>query len=633
MKARYATMLTVLTVTLASAQQTWVCRNGECPWHDRMDRYVIGDLPAEYASDTPMLQQACSSPRRLLLPREGIRRAIIALCSVDAKVFVEKLNLQPTGKTLQLYNASGTKALMSYVIFTYDNPPKVTNFPGAKAGVMLLSLQDGTSATSATPAEATATRPRIPAKTNSYTPEERACPWHDRAGKWLMVDVPEALKHGNPIPMQSCTARNIVLPGAMFEAMTIGVTDKDVSRLPQAIRSKLSDTGLDFNIQAPGGGAKLPYSVFTYNHPPREIAPKGLFAGLVLLSLTSTPALPDLPTPATASKDIMPKEQEFSAQEWPFEPGPRTVKMHVETPPQGINSDTGIMLCLHNWGGRYDQSAYVQWCVNFAKRYNVITASVNYLQSGGGEPRIIGEKPYDHGYLQAIDCLRALYHIQKKLRDTETAFNPRRCYSMGGSGGGNVSLMVNKFAPATFACVVDICGMPGLTDGIAFGTGEYGSSLNAGYVRDADSPAFLSKDMQEIRNPGHLAHLKLQYAVNPANKVVIVHGLDDRSCPAVHKMEIFKNMVHTGFRPDGHFLTTKDIGKHGITTTGHAVGNRQAVTESFADCYMLTDGPLALAVPGPTDFEKAEKVIYTTTNGTFVIDYSQGPPSITFAAE
>ena len=174
-------------------------------------------------------------------------------------------------------------------------------------------------------------------------------------------------------------------------------------------------------------------------------------------------------------------DQEFIAQEWPFEPGERKVKMHVEAPDAGINDNTGLMLVLHNWAGRYNEAHYVQWCKAFADRYNVVAASVNYLQSGGGEPTIAGEKPYDHGYLQAVDCLRALYHIQRQITDAAITFNPRRCYAMGGSGGGNVALMANKLAPHTFACVVDICGMPGLTDGIAYGTGEYGSKLNAGY--------------------------------------------------------------------------------------------------------------------------------------------------------
>lgn len=327
---------------------------------------------------------------------------------------------------------------------------------------------------------------------------------------------------------------------------------------------------------------------------------------------------------------MLENEQEFIAQEWPFQPGERRVKMHLELPAAGISANTGLMLVLHNWGGRYNEPHYVAWCRRFADRYNVIAVSVNYLQSGGGEPVIPGEKPYDHGYLQAIDCLRALYHIRRQLQDAGVKFNPRRCYSMGGSGGGNVSLMVNKFAPHTFACVVDICGMPGLTDGIAYGTGECGSQLNAGYSRDPNSPAYLSPARQELLDPGHPSHLALQYAANPANKVVIVHGLDDTSCPAIHKITIFRNMVAAGFRPDAHFLTPWHVDGEAVTTTGHPVGNRDRVVERFADCYLREEGEAALQIPGPEDFERASQVIYPVTGGRYVIDYSQGPPSIWF---
>ncbi len=340
-----------------------------------------------------------------------------------------------------------------------------------------------------------------------------------------------------------------------------------------------------------------------------------------------------VPKEAKGVSGILQREQIIEAQEWPFAPGPRTVKIHTEEPSGGINANTGMMLCLHNWGGIYDQPVYLEWCRAFADRFNVATCSVNYLQSGDAGLQNLKEKPYDHGYLQAIDCLRALYHIQKRLKNAGVAFNPRRCYSMGGSGGGNVTLMVNKLAPHTFACVVDICGMPGLTDGIAFGTGEHGSGLNAGYSRDPASPTHLTKDMQEIRDPGHPAHLKIQYEANPGNKVVIVHGLDDASCPAVHKITIFRNMVAAGFRPDGHFLTQWHIDGKAVKTTGHPVGDRQQVVIRFADRYMLEDGDMALQTPGPNDFERGEEVVFPTGGGRYVVDFSAGPPTIRFEAK
>jgi predicted acyl esterase len=63
-----------------------------------------------------------------------------------------------------------------------------------------------------------------------------------------------------------------------------------------------------------------------------------------------------------------------------------------------------------------------------------------------------------------------------------------RLFIMGGSGGGNITQMAAKFAPHTFAVAVDCCGMPGMIDAIAFGTGEWGTSLNAAWSRDPAEP-------------------------------------------------------------------------------------------------------------------------------------------------
>ena len=54
------------------------------------------------------------------------------------------------------------------------------------------------------------------------------------------------------------------------------------------------------------------------------------------------------------------------------------------------------------------------------------------------------------------------------------------------------------------------------------------------------------------------------------------------------------------------------------------------VTMRFGDVYMLEKGSLALEVPGPNDFERREAVIFPTAAGQVVIDYSEGPPSVSY---
>jgi len=579
----------------------------------------VSELPDKYVGKTPVPQQSCTT-KTVELPDGDAEEVLIAISTLQSEQFAAQLKLEKTGDQLSIAPPAGGAALV-YDILTYREPPKHTDFPGATAGIILLSW----------PGELGAAATQVPER--SYVPGDKAAPWHDRVGKWQMVDVPAALAGGEPVAQQSCTERSLVLPEDGLAEAIVGVAVGDLDRLKARadLWPSFSDTGLRFAVQSPAGGEKLPYAVLTYAKPKKTTSFTDFTAGVILLAVKRQGETATQPAQKGLT-GVLQTDQEFVAQEWPLSPGERKVRMHVETPTAGITPNTGLMLVLHNWGGTYNEAHYVAWCREFADRYNVVAISVNYLQSGPQEQAGPDAKPYDHGYLQAIDCLRALYHVRRQLTEAKVAFNPRRCYSMGGSGGGNVTLMVNKLAPHSFACVVDICGMPGLTDGIAYGTGEYGSHLDARYSKDPQSPAYLSADMQQIRDPGDPRHLATQFEANPQNKVVIVHGLDDASCPAVHKITIFRNMVAAGFRPDAHFLTAIDVDGEVISTTGHAVGAREKIVERFADLYMLPDGKLALQVPGPDDFESAAEVVYPTDGGKFVVSYA-GPPTVRFEAE
>ena len=174
---------------------------------------------------------------------------------------------------------------------------------------------------------------------------------------------------------------------------------------------------------------------------------------------------------------------EIAAQAWPHKPGPRTVRVKIHYPGgklANVTPQTGVMLTLHNWGGTD--------CVGtanpntLANRLNVIAICVNYLQSGR-KASVEDPKPYDCGYLQALDALRALHHIIDGLQKAGIKFDDKRLFCTGGSGGGNVTLMANKLAPRTFACVIDMCGMKKLSNDIAFNL-PGGTGLNARWSRD-----------------------------------------------------------------------------------------------------------------------------------------------------
>ena len=315
----------------------------------------------------------------------------------------------------------------------------------------------------------------------------------------------------------------------------------------------------------------------------------------------------------------LPEMSRFEGQEFFRIPGPRQVDMYSTFPEHGTNENTGIMLVLHNWGGTWDFCA--SWCRILSEKFNLICLSVNYLQSGWR----LGDMTYDFGVIQSSDCLRAIYWMRDFLNRNNIPYNPRRTFSGGASGGGNLSQMVNKFAPRTFGCIVDMCGMSGLSDDMAFGNGI----LNAGYSRDPEHPAYRTAAMQEIRDFGNPEHLKLQYAANPDNQVVIIHGMDDEYCPCSAKIQVFQHMVEAGFQPDGYFITPAMVDGIVITGTGHAVGDRPYVIATYGKPYLSERGEFAKVLQNPDDFELKHVVEYPVTGGSYRMDFT-GIPTVSF---
>lgn len=343
---------------------------------------------------------------------------------------------------------------------------------------------------------------------------------------------------------------------------------------------------------------------------------------LLLLAPTNcvhgeAPAWPSLP-----EKDA---SVTIPAQEWPLQPGPRTVEVFIHYPGgklANVGPETGLMLSLHNWGG----TKFVGTAdpVELANRLNVVAIGVNYLQSGKADPQSV--VPYDFGYLQALDALRALWFVHDGLTQRKTPFATGRIYAVGGSGGGNVSLMCNKFAPRTFACIVDMSGMAKLSDAIAFGPPD-APQVTANYDKAPTSPRYLSPDAQEIRFVGQPEHLRLMKQWGNASKVVVIHGETDRTCPVADAREMAANMRRAGVDVEPHFITKADIDGMVVKDTGHSVGNRTEMAFRFAGRYLAVESPQRLVRRGPSDFERRdEQVRYPTPRGVFVISYKAGYP-------
>ncbi len=313
------------------------------------------------------------------------------------------------------------------------------------------------------------------------------------------------------------------------------------------------------------------------------------------------------------------------AQEWSQKPGPRQVRALIHYP-QGelasVNAQTGVMLSLHNWGG--------EDCVGtadpqtLANRLNVVAVCVNYLQSGR-RSSLEDPEPYDFGYLQSLDALRALWFVGHRLQQAGIAYDDRRLYCTGGSGGGNVTQMAAKFAPRTFACVIDMCGMKKLSDDIAFNL-PGGSTLNARWSRQPQSPNYLSRDEQEIRFVAHPQHLTTRQQLGSRTKIVVVHGVDDHTCPIEDARELVANMQAAKVDVEPHFISEAELDGSVFTSTGHPLGNRTEIVLSVAGQYLTPGSEQLLRREGKSDFELQEDVRYATSTGEFVISYAAGFP-------
>lgn len=314
------------------------------------------------------------------------------------------------------------------------------------------------------------------------------------------------------------------------------------------------------------------------------------------------------------------------AQEWPVEPGPRTIKVAIHYPDKSLASvteTTGLMLSLHNWGG--SGCAGTANPQELARRLDVVAVCVDYLQSGR-QAAHEDQQPYDFGYLQALDALRALWFVFDGLQQAGVSFDSGRIFSTGGSGGANVTQMANKLAPRTFTCIVDMCGMAKLSDDIAFNE-PGGSRLNARYNRDPDSPHWLSPAAQELRFIARPEHLAVMRNLQTSTKVVVVHGVDDATCPFADKQELVENMQAAGIDVEPHFISKNDLDGEVFTSSGHPLGNRTKIVFQVAGKYLEPGMPTSLRREGPTDFERRDSAVtYPVTGGRYVISYANGYP-------
>lgn len=316
---------------------------------------------------------------------------------------------------------------------------------------------------------------------------------------------------------------------------------------------------------------------------------------------------------------------EIPAQEWPYRPGPRTIRVHVRYPAgqlAGVTAQTGLMLTLHNWGGEAFVGAPDP--AELVREFQVVAIGVDYLQSGRVDS-IEAPEPYDFGWLQALDVLRALHYVREQLLQAHIPFDDSRLFATGGSGGGNVTLMAHKLAPRTFAAIVPICGMAKLSDDIAFNL-PGGSGLNARYHQDPRHRNFLLRDEQELRFIGHPGHARQMMELGCRTKMVVVHGEEDTTCPFEDAAEMATNLREAGLDVDFFAVHASDRDGKAFANTGHSLGNRTEIVKRVAGDYLRPGTARSRSRQGMSDFDRHEAIRFPTTQGQFVVEYGDGPP-------
>lgn len=298
----------------------------------------------------------------------------------------------------------------------------------------------------------------------------------------------------------------------------------------------------------------------------------------------------------------------------------RLARVYLRYPGEGglqdVGPGTGLMLSLHNWGGRaFGGTASPE---EMASRFDVVVIGVDYFQSGPWQP---GDAPYDFGWLQALDVLRALGWIYLGLKELGKSFASERLFAVGGSGGGYVSLMANKLAPRTFAVIVELSGMKKF-DPLAYGPG---GGINAGYSTCPDGPCSLTPDGRDLRDAGWPAHLAVMKNLGNRARIVSVHGEDDAICPFSHAEIFAQEVARAGLPIDFHRIGAGEVDGGLFADSGHTLGDRSRIVAVLAGDSLA---PRAGTNPGGvfTDFDLRKKVCYETGGGVWIVDYQAGLP-------
>lgn len=248
----------------------------------------------------------------------------------------------------------------------------------------------------------------------------------------------------------------------------------------------------------------------------------------------------------------------------------------------------------------------------------------------------------DFGFIQTMDCLYAVYYVLSLCNYYEIKINKSRIFAYGSSLGGYIAQMCLRFAPSTFSLIADNSGYVNIPEREIFpvdvgaavrcvmGNGMVVSSiLEQLYSQDPNERFYFSPDMFQIRSLDYLTSLDSFSELCEA-EIFMFHGREDLIVNAEEKNNLHKKYLEHGITSNFFCFSEKDVDGKVIKNSGHAMGAdiKKLFEQYCGNC--CTNVERKGMFDKQTDFDKGSVIKYNTENGYFIIDYSEGVPTIKF---
>lgn len=370
---------------------------------------------------------------------------------------------------------------------------------------------------------------------------------------------------------------------------------------------------------------------------------------------------------------------------------PRKFDLYMKGPENGTSEDTGVLLVVHNRGEEAGHS-YFSWLRReWANRFNVIAAGVDYLGSRASSRPVINvqvpadalarlrdmlpegeefEKAagssdvtevlkalegrelvqyatgitvvnealkeddyWDFGLVQALDFIYAYRIILEMCRDNGWAVDERRAFVYGYGDGGHIAQMCGRLAPRTFALIADQGGkvMAYPRDMVPIETANFKLGVIPGYNIKT---WLIYPELYRLGKDS--SHPVTQDMIQIRNLTRLMPETGCRYVMCSHSQDRRSREVSREY-------LAEQMKKAGIEVDHHTIDESECVSENRVDIKKLfeeycgdiigTSSASGIIRQGKSDFELGSRITYQTAHGQYVIDYSGFVPRLSFEGE